>query len=108
MHFAAGSPTRKARNLAHSSRCVLSARCCSLDLVVEGVVSRVVDEGLLGRVVEEYLAKYAWPVNVVDGALVGDGAPTAGPPPYDVYRLEPVVAFALPTDETLAPARWEF
>jgi pimeloyl-ACP methyl ester carboxylesterase len=108
LHFAAGPGTRKGRNLRHDPRCTLSTRQCELDLVIEGVATRVVDEAVLRRVAEEYAAKYAWPVEVRDGAFEGEGAPTAGPPPYEVHRLDPTVGFAFPTDETFAPTRWEF
>lgn len=108
LHFAAAPSTRKGRNLARDARCVLSARQCELDLVVEGVATRVVDEAVLRRVADEYAAKYGWPVTVRAGAFDGEGAPSAGPPPYQIYRLEPAVAFGFPTDETFAPTRWEF
>jgi Pyridoxamine 5'-phosphate oxidase len=108
LHFAAGPETRKGRNLRRDPRCVLSARQRELDLVVEGVATRVVDEAVLRRVAEEYAAKYAWPVEVRDGAFEGEGAPSAGPPPYEIHRLDPSIGFAFPTDETFAPTRWEF
>lgn len=107
LHFAAGASTRKGRNLAASPSCVVSARNSEVDLVVEGSASVVRDASLAG-VADEYLAKYAWPVTVRDGAFYGEGAPTAGPPPYDVYRLDPVLAFAFPIDEAYEPARWTF
>jgi hypothetical protein len=108
LHFAAGPGTRKGRNLRHDPRCTLSTRQCELDLVIEGVAARVLDEAVLRRVAEEYAAKYAWPVEVRDGAFEGEGAPTAGPPPYEIHRLDPTIGFAFPTDETFAPTRWEF
>jgi pimeloyl-ACP methyl ester carboxylesterase len=108
LHFAAGRQTRKGRNLRRDPRCVLSTRQPELDLVVEGVATRVVDEGVLRRVAEEYAAKYAWPAEARGGALEGEGAPSAGPPPYEIHRLDPLIAFGFPTDETFAPTRWEF
>jgi hypothetical protein len=108
LHFAAGPSTVKARNILRDPRCVVSARHDERDLVVDGVAARVVDDALLRQVAEECLAKYAWPVTVADGAFIGEGAPTAGPPPYEVYRLVPALVFGLPTDETFAPARWVF
>jgi hypothetical protein len=107
LHFVTGASTRKGRNLATSPRCVLSARNCELDLVVEGSAS-VVRDASLREVADEYLAKYAWAVTIRDGAFYGDGAPTAGPPPYDVYRLDPVIAFGFPVDDVYEPARWTF
>jgi pimeloyl-ACP methyl ester carboxylesterase len=108
LHFAAGPSTRKGRNLARDARCVLSARQHELDLVVEGVATRVVDEAALRRVADEYAAKYAWPVTVRDAAFDAEGAPSAGPPPYHIYELKPAVAFGFPTDEMFSPTRWEF
>jgi hypothetical protein len=46
-----------------------------------------------------------------EGAFDGtEGAPTAGPPPYDVYELSPVKAFAFGIDAamTFVPTRWRF
>jgi pimeloyl-ACP methyl ester carboxylesterase len=108
LHLATGPGTRKGRNLRHDPHCVLSTRQPELDLVVEGVATRVADEAVLRRVAEEYAAKYAWPADVRDGALDGEGAPTAGPPPYEIHRLDPAIAFGFPTDDTFAPTRWEF
>jgi hypothetical protein len=103
------SPTsRKARNLAHDAHCVISTRREALDLVVEGTAAKVGDEARLHRVAEVYMTKYGWPVTVRDGAFYGDGAPTAGPPPYDVYEVIPTTAFGFPWDETFSPTRWRF
>jgi hypothetical protein len=51
-----------------------------------------------------------WHVTVRDGAFHHEtgGAPTAGPPPYDVYELRSTVAFGFGTDETFVPTRWRF
>jgi hypothetical protein len=56
-------------------------------LVVEGTASIVRDEGA-------FSADY--------------GAPTAGPPPYEVYALQPVTVYGFGTDETWSPTRWRF
>ncbi|MDR7420874.1 MAG: TIGR03618 family F420-dependent PPOX class oxidoreductase [Armatimonadota bacterium] len=108
LHFVAGPTTRKGRNLARDPRCVIAARGGSLDLVVEGEAARVTQGARLRRVAAAYGAKYRWPVAVRDGALYGEGAPTAGPAPYDVYEIVPTVAFGFPTEGVLAPARWRF
>jgi hypothetical protein len=63
----------------------------------------------LHRVADAYVSKYGWPVTVRDGAFYGDGAPTAGRPPYVVYEVIPTKAFGFPTEEeTLSPTRWGF
>jgi hypothetical protein len=76
--------------------------------VVEGTAAKVSDETRLHRVAEAYWAKYGWQVTVRDGAFYADGAPTAGPPPYEVYEVTPAMAFGFPTDETFSPTRWRF
>jgi nitroimidazol reductase NimA-like FMN-containing flavoprotein (pyridoxamine 5'-phosphate oxidase superfamily) len=109
LHFAAGPSTRKARNLARDPHCVITARGPSLDLVVEGAAAKVRDEAKLQRVAEAYMSKYEWPVTVRDGAFHDtEGAPTAGPPPYEVYEVTPKTAFGFGTDESLDSTRWRF
>jgi hypothetical protein len=81
-----------------------------LDLVLEGEVARVHDHARLERVAEVYASKYGWPVTVRDGAFHAEGAPTAGPPPYEVYMVTSVVVFGSGTDDTFASRspRWRF
>jgi hypothetical protein len=50
-----------------------------------------------------------WHVTVRDGAFHdAEGAPTAGPPPYDVYEVRPTSVFGFGTDGTFSPTRWQF
>jgi nitroimidazol reductase NimA-like FMN-containing flavoprotein (pyridoxamine 5'-phosphate oxidase superfamily) len=108
LHFSAGAASRKGRNLARDPRCVIAVGSHDLDLVVEGTAAKVRDEATLRRVAEVYASKYAWPVTVRDGALYGDGAPTVGPPPYDVYAVTPTIAFGFGRGESLGATRWRF
>ena len=109
LYFSSGEATRKARNLARDPRCVLAVGCPGVDLVVEGEAARVVDEATLRRVADVYASKYGWHVTVRDGAFDdAEGAPTAGPPPFDLYEVAPTVVFGFATDATLAPTRWRF
>ncbi len=108
VYFCAGVTTRKARNLARDAHCVLTAASHRLHLVMEGTGAPVRDEATLQRVAAAYASKYDWPVTVRDGAFSADGAPTAGPPPYDVYAVAPTLAFAFGTDESVGATRWRF
>ena len=108
LHFVASRTSRKATNLAHDAHCVIATRREALDLVVEGTVAKVSKEARLHRVAEVYMTKYGWPVTVRDGAFYADGAPTAGPPPYEIYEVIPTTAFGFPWDETFNPTRWRF
>jgi hypothetical protein len=56
----------------------------------------VTDSDELGRVAASYRDKYGWPVTVVGDAMDAPyGAPTAGPPPYAVFRVLPSRAYAI-------------
>ena len=109
LFFSAGARTRKARNLARDSRCVVTVEEEPVDLVVEGDASIVRDDATLARVADAYASINGWRVTVREGAFHDTtGAPTAGPPPYDVYEVTPTVAFGLPVGEGLVPTRWRF
>jgi nitroimidazol reductase NimA-like FMN-containing flavoprotein (pyridoxamine 5'-phosphate oxidase superfamily) len=110
LYFATGQGTRKGRNLARNPRCVVTLSGGGLDLVIEGSAARLTDEARLRRVAAVYAAK-GWPVTVRDGAFQDtEGAPTAGPPPYDVYVVTPTVAFGFGTgaENWDHPTRWRF
>jgi Pyridoxamine 5'-phosphate oxidase len=108
LHFVTGAATRKGMNLARDSHCVVTAASGGLHLVVEGQAARVSDEAMLKRVAAVYASKYAWPVEVRDGAFYADGAPTAGPPPYQLYQIRPATIFAFSEDGSVSAMRWSF
>lgn len=109
LFFCASEATRKIKNLALDPHCSISVEWDRLDLVIEGTAVKVRDESTLKRVADEYDATYGWRVTVRDGAFHDtEGAPTAGPPPYDVYELVPTIAFGFGVDETFTPTRWQF
>lgn len=45
LHFAAGPASRKARNVAHDTRCSITTDCEGAHLVLEGRATKVTDEG---------------------------------------------------------------
>lgn len=109
LYVCMGAGTRKARNLVHDARCVITVEHEPLDLVVEGTAATVRDQDTLRRVAQAYAATYGWPVTVRDGAFhAAAGASIAGPPPYDVYQVTPATAYGFGTDEPLVPTRWRF
>jgi nitroimidazol reductase NimA-like FMN-containing flavoprotein (pyridoxamine 5'-phosphate oxidase superfamily) len=109
LYFCAGERTRKAKNLALKSHCAVTVEREPLDLVVEGIAAKVRDAERLQRVADAYASEYDWHVTVRDGAFHDtEGAPTAGPPPYDVYEVIPTTAFGFGTDESFSPTRWRF
>lgn len=110
LHFVSSASARKGTNLAQDPRCTLSAETPGLDLVVEGTADRVMDETTLRRVADAYESKYEWPVTIRDAAFFAEGAPTAGPPPFHVFELQPAIVFGFGTDEWHfdRSTRWRF
>src|SRR5205814_5042347 len=107
-YFTSGAGTRKSRNLAKNPTCVISVSLRDLDLVVEGTVVRVTDEPTLQRLAELY-ATQGWPARVGDGALIAEySAPSAGPPPWDLYAVTPSTAIGVASAEPYGATRWRF
>lgn len=106
-YFSSGPGTRKSRNIERDPRCVLSVATEPFDLVLEGAAARVRDANVLAAVVAEYNAG-GWPCSVEGDALTAEfSAPSAGPPPWYVYRFEPATVFAFGTAEPYGAARFD-
>jgi general stress protein 26 len=107
-YITSGARTRKSRNLAERADCVISVKLPDLDLVVEGAATKVTDQRTLHRLAELYDAQ-GWPATVKDGALTAPySAPSAGPPPWDLYEFTPTTAFGVATAEPYGATRWHF
>jgi hypothetical protein len=95
-HFCTGLREQKHKNLETEPRVALTTGAntwaAGLDVVVEGTVARVADNGDLQRIADAYESKYGsvWHFDVGDGVF-GEGEMAAA-----VYRIEPskVMAFA--------------
>jgi hypothetical protein len=106
-YFNSGPRTRKSRNLAAKPRCVVSVATHPFDLVVEGSAQRVTDPAEL-QVVAETFARHGWPAEVDGDALTAEySAPSAGPPPWHVYRIAPAKVFAFGTSEPYGATRFD-
>jgi hypothetical protein len=107
-YVVSGPATRKSRNLAERADCVISVNLPDLDLVVEGTARQVTDEPTLERLAERFRAQ-GWPATVKEGAFTGPySAPSAGPPPWDLYEITPRIAFGVATAEPHGATRWRF
>ena len=105
-----GGTTRKGRNLARDQRCTLSVAIAEFDLVVEGRARKVTDPTRVAELAARWTAE-GWPARVDDTneALTADySAPSAGAPPWHVYRLQPHTATAVGTAEPFGATRWHF
>jgi PPOX class probable F420-dependent enzyme len=108
--FETGEHSRKGRNLARDPRCTLAVSTLEFDLTVEGEARKVTDPAVVADMAARWAAE-GWPARVDDSgqALTADySAPSAGRPPWHVYRLEVRSATALSTIEPGGATRWRF
>ena len=107
-YFVSGAGTRKSRNLAERSECAISVNLPDLDLVVEGAATKVTEAKTLDRLAERYAAQ-GWPATIEGDAFTAPySAPSAGPPPWDLYEFTPRKAFGVASAEPHGATRWDF
>ena len=103
-YLSTGAGTQKGKNLAHDPRCMVSIAAPGIDIVAEGEAKIIRDEGELQRIAKLY---GDWGPEVRDGAFWHEfSAPSAGPPPWDVYEITPTTFFAVATAEPNGATRW--
>lgn len=108
LYFTSGPGTRKSRDLAANPACTVSVRLADIDLVLEGEAVRVTDRPTLEQVAALY-RDGGWPAEVGGDALTAPySAPSAGPPPWYLYRLRFHTAFGVATAEPYGATRWRF
>ena len=108
--FETGVTTRKGRNLARDPRCTLSLATDEFDLVIEGEAHPVDDPDTVATMAERWRAE-GWPAEVDETgvALTAEySAPSAGSPPWKIYRMTIHRATALATVEPGGATRWSF
>jgi hypothetical protein len=108
--FETGRTTRKGRNLARDPRCTLAIAIRDFDLVVDGTAEVVTDPSTVAGLAEHW-ANDGWPCRVDESgtALTADfSAPSAGKPPWHVYRITTKSATALSTVEPGGATRWQW
>jgi hypothetical protein len=108
LYFTSGPGTRKARNLTVRPACTISARFAGIDLVFEGEATRVTDTATLERAAAVY-REGGWPAEVGEDGFIGPyNAPSAGPPPWHLYRFRFHTVFGVATAEPYGATRWRF
>jgi hypothetical protein len=108
--FETGETTRKGRNLARDPRCALSLSTSQFDLIVEGEARPVTDTPTVARMAARW-AEEGWPASVDESGqalTAAFSAPSAGPPPWTVYRMALRRATALALDNPPGATRWDF
>ncbi|RJQ82025.1 pyridoxamine 5'-phosphate oxidase family protein [Pseudonocardiaceae bacterium YIM PH 21723] len=108
LYIVSGPNTRKSRNLAANPACTVSASCLGIDLVLEGEARRITDPTILERVAAHYRS-VGWPAEVRGTAFTAPySAPSAGPPPWQLYVLEPRSVVGVGGAEPPGATRWRF
>lgn len=108
--FQTGDGTRKAANVARDPRCTVSISVRGADVVVEGKASRVTDPAVIARVAAVW-AEGGWPAEPDasgTGITAPFNAPSLGPPPWPVYRIEPRSAVVTLVSEPGGLTRFRF
>jgi Pyridoxamine 5'-phosphate oxidase len=89
--FQTGATTRKNRNVTRDPRCSIALSIRDADVVIEGDAQRVTDPAGLARIAKAW-ADNGWPAKPDpsgSGITAPFNAPSQGPPPWNVYRIEP-------------------
>jgi nitroimidazol reductase NimA-like FMN-containing flavoprotein (pyridoxamine 5'-phosphate oxidase superfamily) len=108
LYFTSGAGTRKAKNLARNPRCAITAATHAFDVVMEGEAVKVTDDAKLQRLADVFSSQ-GWEPEVRDGAFYAEfSAPSAGPPPWELYEMTPTTVFALGTAEPYGATRFRF
>jgi hypothetical protein len=108
LYFTSGPGTRKSRNLATNPACTISVKLAVMDLTLAGEASRVTDAGTLETLAALY-REIGWPAEVAgDGFTAPYSAPSAGPPPWHLYRFTIDTAVGLKTEAPNGATCWRF
>lgn len=89
--FQTGDGTRKRRNVERDPRCTIAVSILDADVVFEGEAARVTDPEAVARAAQAWAAG-GWPAEPDEsgtGITAPFNAPSQGPPPWHVYRVEP-------------------
>ncbi len=108
LYFTSGPRTRKGRNLASNPACTIAVKFPGMDLTFEGDAVMVTDHSVLEQVAAIY-RDLGWPAEVADGAFTAPySAPSAGPPPWYLYRFIFDTVVGLSTAEPNGATLWRF
>src|SRR3954463_3317501 len=108
--FQTGASTRKGRNVTRDPRCSIAVSVPGADVVIEGDAARVTEPGAVARIAKAW-ADQGWPAEPDQsgsGITAPFNAPSQGPPPWNVYRIEPRSATVTLTAEPGGLTRFRF
>lgn len=108
--FQTGATTRKGRNVARDPRCSVAVSIRDADVVIEGDAVRVTEPHAVARLAKAW-AEQGWPAVPYEsgaGITAPFNAPSQGPPPWNVYRVDPRSATVVSTTEPGGLTRFLF
>ena len=108
--FQTGTGTRKCRNVARDPRCSVAVSIRDADVVIEGDAVRVTEPSAVAHIAQAW-ADNGWPAEPDEsgsGITAPFNAPSQGPPPWNVYRIEPRSATVVSSSEPGGLTRFRF
>jgi hypothetical protein len=108
LYFKCGPKTAKWHHLGSNPACTISVRLPDMDLVFEGDAQRVTDTATLEALAAIY-RDGGWPVQVEGDTFTAPySAPSAGPPPWHLFRQTAHTVFGVSAAEPYGATRWRF
>ncbi|MGI8856750.1 MAG: pyridoxamine 5'-phosphate oxidase family protein [Thermomicrobiales bacterium] len=108
LYFTSNLAARKARNLAANPACTIAVKLAGIDLTLAGTAVQVSDAATLERIAAIY-RNGGWPAEVAGDALTAPfSAPSAGPPPWHLFRFTFDTVVGVATAEPFGATRWQF
>jgi hypothetical protein len=108
VHFTTDPAVRKTRNLVADPRCTVVAPLEGFDVTFDGEARRAEDPAVVRAVAEKYAAA-GWPCQAEGDVITAPfSAPSAGPGPWQVYRIDVASAVALKTTGDGGATKWWF
>src|SRR5467141_709786 len=108
--FQTGAGTRKGRNVVRDPRCSISMSIRDADVVLEGDAVHVTEPAAVARIAKAW-ADQGWPAEPAEsgsGITAPFNAPAQGPPPWNVYRIQPRSATVVSSTEPGGLTRFRF
>lgn len=108
LYFTSGPGTRKSRNLKRTPACSFAVKLPGIDLTLDGEASVVTELATLETLANLY-RELGWPATVEGAAFTAPfSAPSAGPPPWNLYRFTFSRVVGLSTAEPNGATLWQF
>jgi Pyridoxamine 5'-phosphate oxidase len=108
LYFTSSDTTKKSKDLSANPFASIAVSLDGIDLVFEGEVERVTDRSTLETVIKKY-ADGGWPATVDGDAVTAPfSAPSAGPPPWKLYRLAFERVIGVASAEPNGATTWRF